>query len=116
VKSTLRYAAITLNGVAGNIRALFKVYRATERYWHRMLCSRKLGRTSHDVGHLQPDQEEDTVTATQAAPPLPGAASTRSVLKSTAEEPGAGNLHAGLGAPSDREQQFRLIPSGLRSD
>jgi RNA-directed DNA polymerase len=27
-------------GVAGNIRALFKVYRATERYWHRMLCSR----------------------------------------------------------------------------
>ena len=27
-------------GVAGNIRALFKVYRATERYWQRMLCSR----------------------------------------------------------------------------
>jgi len=27
-------------GVAGNIRALFKVYRATERYWHRMLRSR----------------------------------------------------------------------------
>jgi RNA-directed DNA polymerase len=27
-------------GVAGNIRSLFKVYRATERYWHRMLCSR----------------------------------------------------------------------------
>ena len=27
-------------GVAGNIRALFKVYRATERYWHKMLCSR----------------------------------------------------------------------------
>ena len=27
-------------GVAGNIRALFKVYRAVERYWHRMLCSR----------------------------------------------------------------------------
>ena len=27
-------------GVAGNIRALFKVYRATERYWYRMLCSR----------------------------------------------------------------------------
>jgi len=22
------------------LRALFKVYRATERYWHRMLCSR----------------------------------------------------------------------------
>jgi len=27
-------------GVAGNIRALFKVHRVTERYWHRMLCSR----------------------------------------------------------------------------
>ena len=27
-------------GVAGNIRALFKVYRAVERYWHKMLCSR----------------------------------------------------------------------------
>jgi hypothetical protein len=27
-------------GVAGNIRSLFKVYRAVERYWHRMLCSR----------------------------------------------------------------------------
>jgi RNA-directed DNA polymerase len=27
-------------GVAGNIRALQKVYRATERYWHKMLCSR----------------------------------------------------------------------------
>jgi RNA-directed DNA polymerase len=27
-------------GVAGNIRALFKVYRAVERHWHRMLRSR----------------------------------------------------------------------------
>jgi RNA-directed DNA polymerase len=27
-------------GVAGNIRALQKVYRAVERYWHKMLCSR----------------------------------------------------------------------------
>src|SRR5271166_5893372 len=27
-------------GVAGNIRALFKVYRAAERYWRKMLCSR----------------------------------------------------------------------------
>jgi RNA-directed DNA polymerase len=25
--------------VAGNIRALFRMYRVTERYWHRMLCS-----------------------------------------------------------------------------
>ena len=27
-------------GVAGNIRALFKVYRAVERYWCKMLRSR----------------------------------------------------------------------------
>ena len=27
-------------GVAGNYRALQKVYRGVERYWHRMLCSR----------------------------------------------------------------------------
>ncbi|NIS61581.1 MAG: group II intron reverse transcriptase/maturase [Proteobacteria bacterium] len=27
-------------GVGGNIKALFKIYRFTERYWHRMLCSR----------------------------------------------------------------------------
>src|SRR5208283_5682583 len=27
-------------GIAGNIRALLKVYWAVERYWHRMLCSR----------------------------------------------------------------------------
>ena len=27
-------------GIAGNIRALQKVYRAVTRYWHKMLCSR----------------------------------------------------------------------------
>jgi RNA-directed DNA polymerase len=27
-------------GIAGNIRALQRVYRAVERYWHKMLCSR----------------------------------------------------------------------------
>jgi len=27
-------------GIAGNFRALQKVYRAVERYWHKMLCSR----------------------------------------------------------------------------
>jgi RNA-directed DNA polymerase len=27
-------------GIAGNIRALQKVYRTVERYWHKMLCSR----------------------------------------------------------------------------
>jgi RNA-directed DNA polymerase len=27
-------------GVAGNLQSLRKVYRAVERYWHKMLCSR----------------------------------------------------------------------------
>jgi group II intron reverse transcriptase/maturase len=27
-------------GIAGNIRALFKVYRVVKRYWRKMLCSR----------------------------------------------------------------------------
>ena len=27
-------------GVAGNLRSLVKVYRAVERYWRSMLCSR----------------------------------------------------------------------------
>jgi group II intron reverse transcriptase/maturase len=27
-------------GLGGNLRSLHKVYRFTERYWHRMLCSR----------------------------------------------------------------------------
>jgi hypothetical protein len=40
-------------GVAGNIRALFKVYRAVERYWRRMLCSRSWAgrRLTWDVFH-----------------------------------------------------------------
>ena len=27
-------------GIAGNFRALQRVHRAVERYWHKMLCSR----------------------------------------------------------------------------
>jgi hypothetical protein len=27
-------------GIAGNFRALHRVYRTVERYWHKMLCSR----------------------------------------------------------------------------
>jgi group II intron reverse transcriptase/maturase len=37
-------------GIAGNFRALHKVYRAVERYWHKMLCSRSWkGRTRWTV-------------------------------------------------------------------
>ena len=40
-------------GVAGNIRALLKVYRAVERYWCRMLRSRSWagGRLTWDSFH-----------------------------------------------------------------
>ena len=39
-------------GIAGNIRALQRVYRAVERYWHKMLCSRSwAGRIPWDVFH-----------------------------------------------------------------
>jgi RNA-directed DNA polymerase len=30
----------TMLRVAGNLHSLHKVYRAVERYWHKMLCSR----------------------------------------------------------------------------
>ena len=39
-------------GIAGNFRALQKVHRAVERYWHKMLCSRSwAGRITWDVFH-----------------------------------------------------------------
>jgi RNA-directed DNA polymerase len=37
-------------GIAGNFRALQRVHRAVERYWHKMLCSRSwAGRMTWDV-------------------------------------------------------------------
>jgi hypothetical protein len=41
----------TYYGVAGNLRSLAKVYRAVERYWRRMLCSRSWagGRLTRDA-------------------------------------------------------------------
>lgn len=39
-------------GLAGNSRALHKVYRFVERYWHKMLCSRSWkGRLTWEVFH-----------------------------------------------------------------
>ena len=39
-------------GIAGNFRALQKVHRFVERYWHKMLCSRsRKGRLSWEVFH-----------------------------------------------------------------
>ena len=39
-------------GIAGNFRSLLKIYRAVERYWHKMLCSRSwASRITWDVFH-----------------------------------------------------------------
>jgi RNA-directed DNA polymerase len=51
-------------GIAGNIRALQKVYRAVERYWRKMLCSRSWAGPPPDLGGFRPDQRADPVTAT----------------------------------------------------
>jgi hypothetical protein len=33
-------ALVLQKGVGGNFKSLFKIHRFTERYWHKMLCSR----------------------------------------------------------------------------
>jgi group II intron reverse transcriptase/maturase len=39
-------------GIAGNVRAVQRVHRAVERYWHKMLCSRsRKGRIPWEVFH-----------------------------------------------------------------
>jgi Group II intron, maturase-specific domain len=79
-------------GIAGNIRALQKVYRAVERYWHKMLCSRsRAGGITWEVFHqireriplLRPSCLSHT-----------GSYALSRCCKSTSEERSAGNLHA----------------------
>ena len=67
-------------GIAGNIRALFKVYRAVERYWRKMLCSRSWAGRSPDLGSFQPNQGTDAVIATQTASSLSGVAEPRGAV------------------------------------
>ena len=67
-------------GIAGNIRALFKVYRAVERYWRKMLCSRSWAGRSPDLGRFQPNQGTDPVYATQTASSLSGVAGPRGAV------------------------------------
>ena len=40
----------------------------------------QLGRATLDLGEVQPDQSEDAVTETKAAPPLPGVAASCSAV------------------------------------
>ena len=81
-------------GVAGNLRCLVKVYRAVERYWKRMLCSRSWAGRRLTWEKSDPDQSKDTVTETKAAPPLPRSCRLLQCCKSPAEERSAGNPHA----------------------
>ena len=81
-------------GIARNVRALLKVYRAVERYWRRMLCSRSWAgthftwtlSTRSKSGHLYSDQN--------CSFPTGRCRLSRCNCKSTAEERGAGNPHA----------------------
>jgi hypothetical protein len=75
-------------GIAGNFRALQKVHRAVECYWHKMLCWPELART-HYVGHVPPDQAAATVS------PLPGAASSRSAVNHVLKSTFCGNRRVG---------------------
>jgi hypothetical protein len=67
-------------GIAGNIRALFKVYRAVERYWRKMLCSRSWAGRHLTLGCFQPNQGADAVIATQTASSLSGVAEPRGAV------------------------------------
>ena len=64
-------------GIAGNIRALLKVYRAVERYYIVTLCSRSWAGRSPHLGRFPPDPRADASTATKTAASLPGAAGAR---------------------------------------
>src|SRR5437868_6553535 len=55
-------------GVAGNIRALFKVHRAVER------CAAAAEPAETKRGTFSPDKRTDTVAAAKTAPLLPEAA------------------------------------------
>ena len=74
--------------------ALIKVYRVVERYWRRMLCSRSWagGRLTWDT--FNQIKERNAAAATQTAPPIPGAAGTRSAVNQLPKSVGAGNPHA----------------------
>src|SRR4051812_576738 len=77
-------------GVAGNIRALFKVYRAVERYWCKMLRNRSWAgqRLTWDVFH----QIRARTPLLQPKLRLPYGSCRRSqCCEATAEERGAGN-------------------------
>ena len=60
-------------GIAGNIRALRKVHRAVERYWHKNAEQPELERRGL-VEAIPADQGTVPTAATQAASPLWGAA------------------------------------------
>src|SRR5262245_47904109 len=67
-------------GVAGNIRALFKVYRAVERYWHRMLRSRSRAASRLTWDTFNQIKKRSPLLRPKLRLPYPGAASTRGAV------------------------------------
>ncbi|MER9783186.1 hypothetical protein [Mesorhizobium sp. M0217] len=79
-------------GVAGNMRSLTKVYRAAERYWRKMLCSR-----SRDGGRLDWDAFHQIKERTPLLHPCgshTGGCGHLRCCEATAEERGAVAPHA----------------------
>ena len=79
-------------GIAGNIRALLKVYRAVERYWRKMLRSRSRdGKVHWKVFH---QVKESFRCCDQSCASLTEAAGSRSAVNHLSEERSAGKPHA----------------------
>ncbi len=81
-------------GLAGNIQSLFKVYRAVERFWRKMLCSRSWAGAPSDLGCLPSDQGQGHRYCNPNCSCLTGRCRASWCSEPTAEERGAGNPHA----------------------
>ena len=81
-------------GVAGNFRCLAKMYRAVERYWHRMVRSRSWAGRALNWSMFNQIKERTPLLRRKLRPPLPGVAGSGSAVKSAAEERSAVNPHA----------------------
>jgi hypothetical protein len=81
-------------GVGGNIRALFKVYRAVERYWHTGCCAAAAGPEKTSPGPPSTRSNSGRRCCDPNCVSLTGRCRHSRCCKSTAEERGAGNPHA----------------------
>ena len=67
-------------GVAGNLRCLVKVYRAVERYWKRMLCSRSWAGRRLTWEKYNQIKARTPLLKPKLPPPLPGVAGSCSAV------------------------------------